>query len=98
MTENITDHPMRRCTDSDDTKEPIIAPPKEQWHIFTFGSGQDHEGFYVKIWGTFESARAKMIEKYAYSRAFQYTEEQWMEWIKEKPKWLPVEQLLETIE
>lgn len=71
---------------------------KEQWYIFTFGAGQDHEGSYVKIWGTYASARQKMVNKYSYFWAFQYTETQWLEWLNEKPKWLPAEQLLETIE
>ena len=71
--------------------------PKEKWYVFTFGSGQLYEGSYVRIWGTFESARAKMIEKYAYLWAFQYEEDQWLKLIKQRPGWVPPEQLLETI-
>ena len=44
--------------------------------IFTFGCGQQHAGHYVKIFGTFESARAEMCERYGDKWAFQYTEEQ----------------------
>ena len=73
-------------------------PENDTYFIFTFGSGQPHAGFYVKIKGTFETARAKKIEKYGTRWGFQYTEQQWLEWLNEKPAWLPAEQLLETIE
>lgn len=70
---------------------------KEQWWIFTFGSGQPNAGKYVKIYGTFNSARMKMIDKYGLIWAFQYSKEQW-ENDKAKYPWIPFEEELEVIE
>lgn len=61
-------------------KLPERKEPKEGWWIFTFGSGQEHAGYYVKIWGTFGSAREKMFAEYGKRWAFQYSEKQWKEW------------------
>lgn len=47
----------------------------EKTWVFTFGSGHEHEGHYVKIKGTFEEARAKMFERYGTAWAFQYSDE-----------------------
>lgn len=69
----------------------------QQWFVFTFGSGQPNEGKYVRVFGTFEEARVKMIEKYGRQWGFQYTSEQWSNWIHSKPEWLPAETLLEEI-
>jgi hypothetical protein len=51
-----------------------------QWWYFTFGCGQPHEGHFVKIFGTFDEARAEMISRYGLAWAFQYSEKQWHEW------------------
>ena len=40
------------------------------WWIFTFGIGQEHGGKYVRIWGTYSEARAKMVKKYGNKWAF----------------------------
>ena len=69
----------------------------EKWWIFTFGYGQKYEGHYVKINGTFGEAREKMFDKYGEEWAFQYSEEQWNDWLNTKPKWIPEESLLEII-
>ena len=69
----------------------------QQWFIFTFGCGQPHEDKYVRVFGTFGEARAKMIDKYGRQWAFQYTSEEWCNWLRDKPKWLPAETLLEEI-
>lgn len=50
---------------------------KEQNNYFTFGSGQLHEGRYVKIYGTPEEARKRMFEMYGPKWSMQYDEEQW---------------------
>ena len=55
---------------------------KQLW-IFTFGSGQKHGGHFVKIYGTFEEARSEMIAKYGTEWGFQYTEEEWNDYVKE---------------
>ena len=70
---------------------------KEQWWIFTFGCGQKYCNKYVRIFGTFDSARAKMFEKYGEEWAFQYTEEEWADWEKRRPAYLPIETMLEEI-
>ena len=67
------------------------------WWVFTFGSGQKHEGYLVKIQGTRNSARKKMFENYGEDWAFQYSLEEWGEWLRKKPPYLPEEQVLEVI-
>ena len=69
----------------------------KQYWIFTFGSGQKHEGYYVKINGTYGEAREKMFDRYGEEWSFQYSEEQWDNWLKTKPEWIPEESLLEII-
>lgn len=49
------------------------------WY-FTFGQGQENSGHYVKIDGTFESARKEMFIRFGRAWAFQYSEEEWKEW------------------
>ena len=60
-----------------DNKIPPIKKPKEQYWIFTFGSGQQFAGHYVKIKGTFSSAREKMVERFGDKWGFQYLEKEW---------------------
>lgn len=76
------------------------ALPKEKprWWIFTFGCGQKHEGYYVKIKGTFDSARHKMFAKYGEDWSFQYSEEVWEDMKKDPNRYWPVEKELEVIE
>lgn len=71
---------------------------KEQWWVFTFGCGQKHEGKYVKIYGTHEDARNKMFDKYGSEWAFQYSMEQWNNWLESKPEYLVTETELEVID
>lgn len=54
--------------------------------IFTFGVGQPNAGKYVKVYGDYESARRKMIDRYGLHWAFQYSMTQWREWIEEAGK------------
>ena len=63
----------------------------EQNWIFTFGAGQAHQGHYVKIHGTYESARKKMVDRYGLNWCFQYTEEEWNEWLNTKPSYVDAE-------
>lgn len=70
---------------------------EKQWWIFTFGYGQQYEGMYVKIYGTFDSARRKMFERYGDEWAFQYSEKEWKDWEDRRPEYI-VELLLEEIE
>lgn len=70
----------------------------DRYWIFTFGSGQQHAGYYVKIRGTFDEARAKMFEKYGEDWSFQYSEEKWNEWERSRPPYVPIEKELEVIE
>lgn len=53
----------------------------ENWY-FTFGSGHAHPNSYVKIHGTFGSARDQMHKMYGPKWAFQYTEKEFMPQIK----------------
>ena len=75
----------------------IVPKEKESWWIFTFGSGQEHAGYFVKVKGTFSSSRKKMFEKYGDMWAFQYSLEEWGEWLRRKPVYVPEEKLLEVI-
>lgn len=70
---------------------------EKQWYIFTFGYSQQHQNQYVKIYGTYNSARQKMFDKYGNKWAFQYTEDSWKEWERTRPSYLSVETMLEEI-
>lgn len=70
---------------------------KEQWWIFTFGWGQQYENCYVRIKGTYESARDKMFEAYGKEWAFQYSEKEWGKWLEKRPPYIPAEKELEVI-
>lgn len=54
---------------------------RKNW-IFTFGCGQQNEGYYVKIFGTFSEARQKMFDRYGNKWGFQYSEDEWNEYVK----------------
>ena len=75
-------------------------PPKEkeQWWVFTFGSGQEHAGYYVKIRGTYITARSKMFEKYDNKWAFQYSWKEWEDMLNDPCRYWPMEEELEVIE
>ena len=53
----------------------------ENWY-FTFGSGHAHPNGYVKIHGTFNSAREQMHKLYGPKWAFQYGEKEFIPQIK----------------
>ena len=65
----------------------------EQNWIFTFGCGQRHAGHYVKIFGTFNSARDEMIRRYGTEWCFQYTEEEFFN--NDIPSYLRETELIE---
>ena len=70
----------------------------KQWLVFTFGADQPNAGKYVRIFGTYGEAREKMFAKYGKKWSFQYSEEEWSEWIDEaKEAGVPVEVLMEEI-
>ena len=77
-----------------DNKVPV---QKKDWYYFTFGCGQEHEGHYVKIYGTYSEARRKMLDRYGEKWGFQYSEKEWKEWAKKCPPYL-LETELEVIE
>lgn len=70
---------------------------KEKWYYFTFGSGQKYEGHYVKIYGTYLSARDEMIRRYGYKWGFQYPQEWWEQRERNKDK-LPYKLETELVE
>lgn len=65
---------------------------EQQWWYFTFGCGQKHARHYVRIFGTYAEAREQMIKQYGLEWAFQYSEDEWLEWAsrckKEDMEWL----------
>lgn len=76
----------------------VVPEQRPEWWIFTFGCGQEHEGKYVRIHGTFEEARRKMFREYGDRWAFQYSQEEWDEWKERIPEYVPAETLLREIE
>lgn len=69
---------------------------EKQWWTFTFGWGQKHENMYVRIYGTFDTTREIMFEKYGSEWSGQYNEAQWKDWEDRRPPWIH-ETLLEEI-
>lgn len=69
---------------------------EKQWWTFTFGCGQQHEGMYVRIYGTFDSTRKIMFDIYGQDWSFQYNEAEWKDWEDRRPSWIH-ETLLEEI-
>ena len=53
----------------------------EKTFIFTFCNNSPNGGHYVKIKGTFNSARQRMFDLFGSNWAFQYLEEEWEELI-----------------
>lgn len=70
----------------------------EQWWIFTFGCGQGHAGRYVRIKGSFEEARRKMVDKYGLEWAFQYSIEDWEKMKNNPDRMWKLEAEMEVIE
>lgn len=66
--------------------------------IFTFGAGQKHEGYYVRVTAdSYDNARKKMVDKYGIEWAFQYSSEEWDRCCENRPYYIPVETELEHI-
>lgn len=70
---------------------------KRYW-IFTFGCGQEHAGYYVKIYGSFMEARRKMVDRYGYKWAFQYSDKEWAKMEKNPNRLYPLEKEFEVID
>ncbi len=62
-----------------------MSSEKKQVWRFTFGVGQTNAGYCQPIFGTFASARAKMVSMYGLKWCFQYSEKEWED-IKNDPK------------
>ena len=57
---------------------------KDKNYYFTFGYGQNPGvGKYVKFYGTYDSARDQMVQRFGAKWAFQYSEERFLP-LKEK--------------
>lgn len=61
--------------------ERMTSPDDVRSWIFTFGMGQEHDGLpmryrFVRITGTFDEARARMVERFGKKWAFQYATEE----------------------
>ena len=64
--------------------------------IFTFGSGQKHAGHFVRIQAeSWIEARREMFDRFGDQWGFQYTEEEWNEWERNRPPYVPIETELE---
>ena len=49
---------------------------KQNWY-FTFGSGQVHDGCYIKFFGTQKETRQRMFNAFGQKWSMQYSEEHW---------------------
>lgn len=74
-----------------------VYEPRQYWY-FTFGCGQEHGGKYVKIKGTFASARYRMVEKYEDKWSMQYSEKEWEAMKNDSNRFWDMETELEVIE
>lgn len=78
-----------------------LPKEKEQWWIFTFGMSKevygDNAEKYVKIYGTYSTARSKMFDEYGSKWAFQYSEEEWTEMTLDPNRYWDMETHLKTI-
>ena len=54
----------------------------QEW-VFTFGQGQRYAGRCVRIKGDFAEARKKMFSLFGEEWAFQYSAEEWDNWLKD---------------
>ena len=59
-----------------------------QWYVFTFGSGQRYAGRYVKFFGTYYEARQQMIDLFGLEWAFQYSQDEWDDWVRRVPPYM----------
>jgi hypothetical protein len=67
-------------------------------HYFTFGCGQENEGYVQPIIASsYGKAREKMVEMHGARWAFQYSEEQWNEMLADKNRCFELEKELPTI-
>ena len=64
---------------------------RRNW-IFRFGQGHQFAGKYVKIFVTYESARAEMFSKFGDQWAFQYSEEAWNDMVNDPKRRWPMEE------
>ena len=48
-----------------------------QYWYFTFGFGQQYQNMFVKIYGTDEGARRKMVKVFGQKWSMQYSELEW---------------------
>lgn len=67
---------------------------RRNW-IFTFGSNHQFAGKYVKIFGTYESAREEMFRVFGDKWAFQYPEETWKDMEDDPKRMWPMEEELD---
>lgn len=64
-------------------------------YYFTFGYGQEHEGYYVKIIAeSYSDARETMLMVYGRKWAFQYNEEQFNDFLTDYPNYKSLETIL----
>lgn len=81
----------------DKYKDKLVIPKKEnslEEYIFTFGSGQEMEGYCVRVIGkNYSSCRTLMVKQFGTEWSFQYPISEWKEWTKKaKTMGIPVEE------
>lgn len=53
------------------------AEKQNNWY-FTFGNGQPYYGYFIKLYGTFNEARQKMVNAFGLKWSMQYSEKEWL--------------------
>ena len=53
----------------------MVSEPEQDW-IFTFGFGHEHKNNFVRIRGTFETARLEMFRRFGRKWSMQYPSEE----------------------
>ena len=57
-------------------KKNKVKEKRQNWY-FTFGSGQAHDGCYIRFFGTCEETRKKMFASFDNKWSMQYSQHQW---------------------
>lgn len=75
-----------------------MSSEKKQVWRFTFGVGQTNAGYCQPIFGTFSSARAKMVSMYGLEWCMQYSEKEWEDIKNDPDRYWEMEKDLKLVE
>ena len=75
-----------------------MSSEKKQIWRFTFGLGQTNAGYCQPIFGTFESAWAKMVSMYGREWCMPYSEKEWEDIKNDPDRYWEMEKDLKLVE